>query len=78
MPEIEYREQFLKCGEDGSRTLGEPETHQLAFPKRAKDGQTITEFTGRGYVCGKFGGRCSSGNPKCREMRGVEPMPTPV
>lgn len=73
--ETSFRDQFIACGKDESRRLGAFETHQLAFPERTPDGKLVTEMTSQVYDCLKFGGRCSSGNPKCREMRGVGPMP---
>lgn len=74
----DYRDQFRACRSDGTTLPGKPEAHQVLISKRKTDGTLITEITSSPYVCGKFGGQCSSGNPKCREMRGVEPLGAPA
>ncbi len=73
----DYRDQFRACRSDGTTLPGNPETHQLLIPKRKPNGERVSQITSTPYVCGKFGGQCSSGNPKCREMRGAEPLGAP-
>ena len=67
-----FTAQFRECRANGVVKDGPQETNQLAFPKRL-NGKLINEITSTVLMCGRFGGRCSSGQPECRELRGAPP-----
>ncbi len=75
VPAKPFSQQFRECKAAGVQILGEPVT-DIAVRYYIDDGQGDTkcmrgpkEITSRPYVCGKFGGLCSSGNEGCIKLR---------
>lgn len=76
--EIPFSKQFRKCRKDGTCVDGpfrsfeeNPEFLPLFPNKKMSDAIKNGEWKGITlFDCTKFGDICSSGNEKCREMRG--------
>lgn len=74
-----FREQFIECSQAELNSKSEfvPfENHPdmlPAFPNRQMlEAIKSQEFKGLDLLCcGRFGGRCSSANPDCRKLRGL-------
>lgn len=78
-----FRAQFSVCRRDSICQLGEKIT-ETAIRYYVRDDSAEggvkmhwgpKDFTGQVYLCGKFGGICSSGNMQCLLMRGGNPDP---
>lgn len=75
-----FREQFIECTDQGYNTR----THFVpfkddpsmlpAFPnKKMREALKSGEWKGlETTLCDRFGGKCSSGNPECKKLRGVK------
>lgn len=78
-----FRQQFIDCRKDGMHGEGpfmkwkdHPELLPLPWSKAAKMiAEEIKKNPDAGMPtisCKRFGGICTSGNPKCRALRGLK------
>ena len=73
-----FHKQFSECSEEGFHKETEFESFEkhpelLPAPFHPKLIKLIKSGKIKGIefiVCGKFGGRCNSGHPECRKLRG--------
>lgn len=76
----EFRTQFRECMASGFNTKTEftsfkdhPEYLPALPNKKMIDAIKARKWQGLDFlICGRFGGKCSSANPECRKLRGLE------